>query len=118
MGFIMNTQCARSGIRIDERAARMNALLVVVMLAVFIRASAGALIACLFVDFALRSFRLGRYSPLALVSRGILRCLRVSPVRVDAGPKIFAARLGLAFCSVLGLLVLLGSHSAALVIAV
>src|SRR5690606_26217525 len=47
--------------------------------------------------FALRSGSLSRYSAFSFLSRNIVKSLHIKPDMINAGPKIFAARIGLVF---------------------
>ena len=92
--------CPVAGYKIDERAARAVAGFVVA--ATLLAEACGpwtarGLFAFLALDFGLRAFSLPRFSPLGRLASLILRALKVAPRSVDAGPKRFAARVGLLF---------------------
>jgi len=102
--------CPIAGYRIDEKAARVVAgfVLLGTLLGLFLPA-AGARGVFLFLalDFATRGFSRPRWSPLGRLAGLILRALSIAAAPVDAGPKRFAARIGLAFS--LSLLALAGT---------
>ena len=52
-------------------------------------------------DFLLRAFNYVRFSPVAISSRGIVTYLSLSNKFINAGPKIFAARIGLVLSSLI-----------------
>ena len=97
--MIMKTTafCPISDKRIDEQVARLNGAFTVLLLAVFVVSGSLLPILFLFVDFALRSGNLSRYSALAFLSRNIVKSLSIKSKLINAGPKIFAARIGLVF---------------------
>ena len=51
----------------------------------------------LMVDFALRSFDLGKFSPFAVMSDWLVKSLKLPIKSVYLPPKLFAARIGLMF---------------------
>ena len=51
----------------------------------------------LVIDFALRSFNLSQYSPLAFISGLLVKAFKMPVNRVFLPPKRFAARIGLLF---------------------
>jgi len=89
--------CPISDKRIDEHVARLNGGFTVLLLTLFLVFGNLVPILFLFVDFALRSGNLSRYSVLSFLSRSIVKSLGLKPLLIDAGPKIFAARIGLVF---------------------
>jgi hypothetical protein len=109
----MNQQCSISADRINERAARINAGLTLLLLAVFLLTSSPVVLAFLLLDFVCRGLLRGRFSILGFVSRSLFKALRVQPVLVNAGPKIFAVRLGLLFSAIVAGLELSGAGEAA-----
>ncbi len=48
-------------------------------------------------DFIIRAFIKPKYSPLATLARGIVSGLNLPKKMVDSAPKVFAARVGVAF---------------------
>lgn len=92
--------CPLAGYRIDENGARIVAGIVSlgvvagVLLPTF---SATWVFAFLALDFALRAFSRPRWSPLGRLSGLVLKLVGAAPRLVDAGPKRFAARIGLVF---------------------
>lgn len=109
--------CPISNNKIDENVARFNAAITVVLLTLFILTSSVLPLAFLLVDFALRGAELSAYSPLALFSKRIVSTLGIKPKSVNAGPKIFAARIGIVFSLASLLFHLLGLAEVSLIIA-
>lgn len=92
-----NTICPISNKKIDEHVARINGGLTLGLLVIFVLTGNVIPILCLFVDFGLRSGNLSRFSVLSYISRTIIRACSLKPELINAGPKIFAARIGLLF---------------------
>lgn len=112
--------CPLAGYRIDEKAARVVAgfvvLLVLAALALPNPWSSG-LFLFLVADFGVRAFSRPRWSPLGRIAGSILRGLGVAPELRDAGPKRFAARIGLGFSAVPPVLINSGLPGAATAVA-
>ena len=89
--------CPISYKKIDEHVARLNGAFTVLLLAVFTVTGNIFPVIFLFVDFLLRSGSLSRFSPLAFLSKNIAKALFSKPLLINAGPKVFAARLGVVF---------------------
>lgn len=89
--------CPISNKRIDEHVARLNGALTTILLLVFILTGSLLPILFLIVDFAFRSGEYSRFSLLAYVSRKLTKILNLKPLLINAGPKVFAARIGLFF---------------------
>jgi hypothetical protein len=89
--------CPISDKRINENVARSNAFFTVLLLASYIVTSNSFIIAFLLVDFLFRALELSQYSPLAIASKKLIQVFSIKPKLINAGPKIFAARIGLFF---------------------
>lgn len=109
--------CPVSFQRIDEHVARLVASLVVISLIAFISTGFKLIIVFLLFDFLLRAFELSRYSLLAIISRKIIKAIRIQPKIINAGPKIFAARIGVVFSLLILVTSLSGWNTAAFIIA-
>lgn len=110
-------RCVIAGVTVDEKVARINAFIAIIGVAIFALTPAKGVIFFLALDFFLRGFGFGRYSPVAWASRGILTTLHVTPSPIDAGPKLFAAKIGFVFALLAGLLWAFGLEVAGLVVA-
>ena len=110
------TFCPISNKKIDDHVARLNGAFTILFLSVFIITGTILPIIFLIIDFSLRTGNLSRFSPLAFLSRNIAKSLFTKPLLINAGPKIFAARIGLVFN--LGILIsyVFGLNNLALVI--
>ena len=93
--------CPVSDKKVNERVARINGLFTVLLL-VFAGLSHSIIpVIFLAADFFLRSFDFSKYSLVAVSSRGIVTYLGLSASMINAGPKIFAARIGLILSSLI-----------------
>ena len=81
----------------NESKIRLIAFFVFMLTGIFWLTASPIIPAFLVVDFALRSFDLGKYSPLALLSDWLVQTFKLPIKPVYLPPKRFAARIGLAF---------------------
>ncbi|MDD3080140.1 MAG: DUF4395 domain-containing protein [Paludibacter sp.] len=95
----MNTNifCPISNKKTDENVARLTAFFTVGLLIVFVVTQNVVPAIFLLADFILRGAGLALYSPLAFLSRSLLKILKFEKKTINAGPKIFAARIGVVF---------------------
>ena len=93
--------CPISDKKINERVARINAVFTVLLLLTFLITQNILAILFLVVDFLLRSTGHSKVSLLAISSQNIVRWLSVKEYFINAGPKIFAARIGLVLSSLI-----------------
>lgn len=89
--------CPISDKKINERVARPNGAFTVLLLLRFGFMGQWLIPAFLVVDFLMRSENLSRYSSVSYSSRNIIKLLSLQELLINAGPKNFAARIGLAF---------------------
>lgn len=89
--------CPITDKKIDDHVARFNGGFTVLFLIAFIITGNLLPILFLFVDFALRSGKYSKYSAFSYLSRKIINTFSIKPETINAGPKIFAARIGLVF---------------------
>jgi hypothetical protein len=87
--------CPVSDKQIDGNVARISAALALALISIFGLTQNIIPVAFLATDFLLRPANLPNYSPLALASQSIAGALGFGKNYTNAGPKIFAARLGL-----------------------
>lgn len=87
--------CPISSKKIDERVARLNGFFTFLLISAFIFTRLWYIPAFLAFDFLMRSTNLSKYSLLGLLSRSIVKLLSLKKKLVNAGPKTFAARIGL-----------------------
>ena len=86
--------CPVSDKKVNERVARINGAFTVLIL--LLSALTQSIIPVIFlaIDFLLRASDYSKYSLLGISSKGIVRYFGLNEYIINAGPKIFAARLG------------------------
>ena len=104
MGTTQNASKATT----NESKIRLIALFVFLSTVTYIRTKVIFIPALLVMDFWLRSFDLGKYSPFAFVSEWLVKTLKLPIKPVYLPPKRFAARIGLLFSVTIVVLQLLG----------
>jgi hypothetical protein len=101
--------CPISGERLDERAVRLVAWITVTLLAVYLITGWSVIPWFLLIDFSMRGVFSRKWAPLAIIGRGVVSRLDSSKKKlINAAPKIFAARLGIAFSAILTILLVAG----------
>ncbi len=110
-----NAICPISISKIDENVARLNGTFTVILFAVFALTLNIIPVVFLLVDFLLRGAELSKYSPLAQLSIFLLKTFNVKKKPINAGPKIFAARIGVVFSAGILLFTLLNLPTAAFI---
>lgn len=96
-----NAFCPISDKRINERVARVNAAFTVFLLVLFGLTGSVSLILFLTFDFLLRATSYSEFSLVGISSKNIVRYLPFDIHLINAGPKIFAARIGLVLSSLI-----------------
>src|SRR5207248_1496475 len=86
------------------------------MIALYAITGSIVFVIALMIDFVIRGFTQLRYSPLSWLATQIVRLTKLSEVKIDKAPKIFAARVGFVFTLASTLLFFI-SPSASLVVA-
>lgn len=109
--------CPVSDKKIDEKIARLVAAQTVVLLLIFAVTQHWLPILILLFDFSVRSAQRPAFSPLAIIASSIAKTIDAKPKLQNAGPKIFAARIGLFFSVLITASLVAGSLPAALVLA-
>jgi len=89
--------CPIVSFQINKKVARLNALFTLIVLILFIFTDIKCIVFFLCLDF-FRAFLKGRYSLTSFFSKFLLKLFGVKPSMINAGPKMFAARLGFLFC--------------------
>jgi hypothetical protein len=97
--------CPISEEKINENVARIMAFFTILIVLAGVYFKSSIVLAALAIDFYLRTFTSGKYSPLKYISKRFSNYLGVSPKMVDTAPKKFAAGIGFLFTlSISGLL--------------
>jgi hypothetical protein len=89
--------CPVSDRKVSEQVARVNGIFTVLLLIIFGLTKSILPVIFLSFDFFLRSFNFSGYSLLAVSSKRIVSYFDLKQNFINAGPKIFAARIGLLF---------------------
>jgi len=109
--------CPVSDKRINEKVARSNAAFTVVILAIFALTQNILPVIFLVIDFLLRSADNSRYSLISISSKGIVKYLALDEYMINAGPKLFAARIGFLFSLLIVIAFLSGATAPAFILA-
>jgi hypothetical protein len=102
--------CPVSDKQINEYIARLSAIFTFLLLIIFGLTQNLIFIIFLLADFLLRATSLSRYSLIGMAAKNLVKYLPITPHFINAGPKIFAARIGL-ILSILIFLFTFGSLS-------
>jgi len=102
--------CPISFNQVNERAVQVNAALALLSIIMFFFTPYKWLIFVLSIDFLIRGFFNPSYSFYSAVSKTILRVFKIKPQMVNAGPKIFAAKIGFIFCCIIAVCYFLNYH--------
>ncbi len=114
---IMVEVCPVNERQINENVTRLNALVTVIVASMFLVTPYRWIIFILPVDFLLRSFWSGRFSPVGTVNKWIVKVFQIGESLINEGPKIFAAQIGLALSGLTVLFYLVNLHFIAFIIA-
>lgn len=104
-----NAFCPISTSRIDENIARSNAALTVLFLIIYFISGSLLPVFVLLIDFTLRGLELSKYSPFAKFSKFLVSIFNLEKQLVNAGPKLFAARIGILFSTAIVISELIGT---------
>lgn len=110
--------CPISSQQIDERIPRINSAITVLLLVLFALTQHYLIILFLVADFFARAIEKPDYSILAKLSKAVLARFSTTGKKTNAGPKIFAARIGLVFSLSIAIFSLFGVDSVATVLVV
>jgi hypothetical protein len=91
---------------VNEKVARLNAALGLTLIVLFLFTFNLYVSVFLVYDFLVRAIDKPEYSPVALISKGLVKSFALKGEMINAGPKLFAVRVGLLFSvAILGLVV-------------
>jgi hypothetical protein len=91
----MTEVCPINERQINENVTRMNALVTFIVMCMFIFTPYKWILFILPIDFALRAWFHGRFSPVGRMNRYLVQSLHLGEILINEGPKVFAARIGL-----------------------
>ncbi len=107
--------CPVSSRKMNENVTRMNAAFTVFFVAACLFTGNVAFTVILFFDFLLRNIYEGRLSPVIHLNQYMVGILSLERRMINAGPKIFAARVGLFLSALAMILMISGSVVYALI---
>jgi 4-hydroxybenzoate polyprenyltransferase len=93
--------CPIDLVSVNENRVKLVALLVLGFAIAYLFTGWWGIIVFLVADFGLRSFNLGKYSPLFIVAGTLVKIFGIGNKPTDQAPKRFAARMGFAFTLVI-----------------
>ncbi|MBC8109986.1 MAG: DUF4395 domain-containing protein [Verrucomicrobia bacterium] len=102
--------CPVDFVSVNENKVRVTAFLVLLTILAFIFTMHPVFPVVLAIDFFLRAFQLGKFSPLAYTSEKIGVLLKLPFKATDQAPKRFAAKIGLVFSVAILVFYFLGWH--------
>jgi len=89
--------CPVSDKKVDEHVARVNGIFTVLLLIILVLTQSIIPVVFLAIDFFFRSSDYSKYSLIVNSSKEIVSYFELKQNFINAGPKIFAARIGLIF---------------------
>ena len=89
--------CPVSDKKVDEHVTRVNGIFTVLLLIIFVLTQSIIPVVFLAIDFFFRSSDYSKYSLIVNSSKEIVSYFELKQNFINAGPKIFAARIGLIF---------------------
>ncbi len=104
--------CPISDRNVNENVSRLNSFFTLVFAVLFIVSGSFLFLGVMLIDFALRLFSQGKMSPVIRLNSYLLEVYKAKKVMINAGPKIFATRIGLLLITVSLLLVISGFTAA------
>lgn len=113
----MQAVCPITDKRINERVARINALITFLLVVSFLIFKFWGSLVFLAVDFILRGFFDSKCSVICITSKWIVSHFNIGGKVINAGPKIFAAQVGVVFSIVALSLFFSGFHIAGVIVA-
>ena len=100
----MSPSCPISDMQMNEKSIRIGAGLVLLFAVSGIILHNIGIFILLAVDFFIRGFTRYQISPVSFISKLIVNVFAYKPNWVNAGPKIFAAKIGFLFCLTVSIL--------------
>lgn len=112
--------CPVDFIQVNENRVRLTALWVLLLLLVTLPIAQSALpvFAFLAIDFFLRAFNYGKFSPLNILSGIVVKQLKIPGKPIDQAPKRFAAGIGFLLSVATILLLITGFQKSAFIITI
>ncbi len=113
----MEQYCPIVNERVDEKLVRLNSSIVFVGLLIFVFTQAKWVIVPIFADFAIRVFIGVKRSPICNGLKYLLNVMDAKPHLINAGPKKFAAKMGLFLMTLIWVLLFFQLYAASNIVA-
>jgi hypothetical protein len=113
----ISTLCPISDKKVHALLPRINATITFSLLVVYLLTGSIFIPLLLALDFLLRASDFGSYSLISITSRHTIRLFEINGNLINAGPKLFAARIGFLFVLSVTVAQLAGFHTPAQIIA-
>ena len=106
----MEKECPVDFIAVNENRVRLTALwvLLLVLSSFFVFANAFPVFIFLAIDFFLRAFNFGKFSPLNILSGAVVKQFKIPNKPIDQAPKRFAAGMGFVLSALVIVLLIAG----------
>jgi hypothetical protein len=91
--------CPISAEKINKNVVRINGLLVVLSVLLYVLTGSLWIMVILFADFLIRGFTSIKSSPYSYVAKKLNQILDLKPFMIDKAPKLFASRVGFLFAT-------------------
>ena len=109
----MSLQCPFSPQSANEKVVRLTAFLTILLTLAGLFSSLQWIALLLCFDFFIRGFTNKPWSPLRRAAKALARLFRLKPEPINAGPKIFAAKIGFVFCTIIAITAFAGLQKTA-----
>ena len=100
----MSPSCPISDMRMNEKSIRIGAGFVLLLAVSGVILHNVGIFIVLAVDFFIRGFTRYQISPVSFISKLLVNVFAFKPNWVNAGPKIFATKIGFLFCLTVSIL--------------
>ena len=114
----MEKECPVDFIPVNENRVRLTALWVLLLVTASFLINAFPVFIFLAVDFFLRAFNFGKFSPLNIISGIVVKRFNIPNKPIDQAPKRFAAGIGFVLSVLVIILLIAELMKAAIVLAV
>jgi hypothetical protein len=104
----MEKECPVDFITVNENRVRLTALWVLLLVIISFFIIQLPIFIFLAVDFFLRAFNFGKFSPLNILSGAVVKQLKIANKPIDQAPKRFAAGIGFVLSVSVVLFLLIG----------
>ena len=114
----MEKECPVDFITVNENRVRLTALWVLLLVITSFFINALPIFIFLTIDFFLRAFNWGKFSPLNILSGAVVKQFKIPNKPIDQAPKRFAAGIGFVLSTVVVILLITELVKAAIVLAI